>query len=133
VLHTLQVDSNLKIRFKGTKNQITQWPRAQEANRNYAQSRRHPCIPKVGLVNKGKLHKMGIPPMCFVKKKIYPNSMYWCAMCKCTLCLTSLGKPKKNVGLKKIQRTKVLPRKNKYASNDGKKFNNCLISGVNLC
>ena len=69
MLHTLQVDSNLKIRFKGTKNQITQWPRAQEANRNYAQSRRHPCIPKVGLVNKGKLHKMGIPPMCFVKKK----------------------------------------------------------------
>ena len=39
----------------------------------------------------------------------------------------------KNVGLKKIQRTKVLPRKNKYASNDGKKFNNYLISGVNLC
>ena len=27
----------------------------------------------------------------------------------------------------------MLPRKNKYASNDGKKFNNCLISGVNLC
>ena len=65
------------------------------------------------LVNKCKLHKTGIPPMCFVKKKILSKQcVLMCLVQVYFLCLTSLGKQKicwfkENIGGQK--RYHVLP------------------------